>query len=297
MLRSTTAFATLLAASSALAQQPPGTPQPGAPQRPAQTTDINGTNQNQARDRNAPAQTNPPGNIVSPTAQNAPPRNDVPDRNPQGQNAQGNRNQARRGGAGQSMDARFDSHVADCLILGNQEEIALLKFGMERTKNDKIRELAKNMIKDHEEAITKLREHGSRQNANVELTAAEAPQTDGGRTREALKVADDEAGSAQAGQNNMPARMHRMARIAHEKSLILNREELGKYKDDEFDQAFLGQQLGAHIGMLAKLKAAQEETSSELSELTLKAQETTKKHKDHLEKMMNEISQKDRGDK
>jgi predicted outer membrane protein len=257
MLRTAPALAILLAAASVSAQQAQTNPNPLNAQRP-----------------NA----NPGAAQADPNKPATAPRNDVPDR--------ANR-QVRRGNRAQSGD-RFDSHVADCLILGNQEEVALLKFGMERTKNEKVKELAQSMIKDHEKAISELREFGSPQHANDELTAYKGEGRDVA-TREARKVPADAADDTE-GQGGLLARMHRMAKRAHEQCLVLSRENLTKYEGHEFDQAFLGQQLGAHIGMLAKLKAAQEETSGELSQWTGKAQETTKKHKDHLETLMNDLA-------
>jgi len=280
MLRYTPAFAALLTAASVSAQTA-GSPQPGSPQRPGQTTQVQGADQNQTRDRDGARREAPQGTTTRALPPSAAPA--------QGQ--AGRQQEGRRGRAGQSVDERFDMHVADCLILGNQEEIALLKFGAERTKSDRIKEAAEMMVKDHEKAISELREFASPQHANDNLTAYQGGTNDGAATREARKVpAEGDDAQATGGRNTLMSKMHQMAKRGHEQCLILNREELTKYEGDEFDQAFLGQQLGAHIGMLAKLKAAQEETSPELSKWTVKAQETTKKHKDHLEKLMNESS-------
>jgi len=217
--------------------------------------------------------------------QNAP-RNDVPAQDARGRQVQGERH-------AQAGD-RFDSHVADCLILGNQEEIALLKFGMERTKTKDIKDLAQSMIKDHEAAISKLRQFASPENANSELTADQTNGRNKVATREARKVP---AADGSPMHGDVLAKLHQLDRRAHEECLILNREELTKYEGHHFDEAFLGQQLGAHIGMLAKLKAAQEETSGELSALIGKAQETTKNHKQHLEKLMNDLSKEEHAKK
>lgn len=274
MLRFTPALAVLLAAASASAQQA-SRPQAGAPQNPAQPTQIQ--NPNNAQRPNA----NPGAAQADPNQSVTPPKNEVPDR--------ANRQPARRGNRQAQSGDRFDSHVADCLILSNQEEIALLKFGIERTKNNKVKELAQSMIQDHEKALGELREFASPQHANEELTAFKEGDREVA-TREARKVPADAADDAAGGQNSLMAKLHRMTKRAHEQCLVLSREELTKYQGHEFDQAFLGQQLGMHTGMLAKLKAAQEETSGELSQWTGKAQETTKKHKDHLEKLMNDLA-------
>ncbi|HVJ84992.1 MAG TPA: DUF4142 domain-containing protein [Caulifigura sp.] len=278
MLRfaSAPALATLLAAASVSAQQA-ASPQLGAPARPAPTSPAADQNRNAQRPNAVPgaAQSDPSQSVT-------PPRNDVPDQNTRSRQA------GQRGNRQAQAGDRFESHVADCLIMGNQEEIALLKFGMERTKSKEIKDLAQSMIKDHEKAVSELRGFGSKEHANSELTADQSTNKSVA-TREARKLPADESGSQVQGAGLM-ARLHDMARRSHEICLTLNREELAKYEGHEFDQAFLGQQLGAHIGMLAKLKAAQEETSGELSQWTAKAQDTTKKHKDHLEKLMNDLA-------
>jgi hypothetical protein len=75
----------------------------------------------------------------------------------------------------------------------------------------------------------------------------------------------------------------------------LNKEELGKYKGSEFDQAFVGSQLGAHIGMLAHLKALEGESSAELNAVVTKMESTTKEHKLHLEKLMSHLQKEAHG--
>jgi predicted outer membrane protein len=282
MLRFTPALAVLLVAASVSAQQA-GAPQPGSPQRPAQTTGSQGADANQTQNRNNAQRPNAnQGAQADPNQSVTPPRNDVPDRS--------NRQPVRPGNRQAQSGDSFDSHVADCLILSNQEEIALLKFGTERTKSDKVKELAQSMIKDHEKAISELRQFASPQHANESLTGFKEGDREVATTREARKVPADVADNSGGGENSFATKMHRMIKRAHEQCLVLNREELTKYEGHEFDQAFLGAQLGAHIGMLAHLKAAQEETSAELSQWTGKAQETTKKHKDHLEKLMNDLA-------
>ena len=284
MLRFAPTLATLLAAASVSAQQA-ASPQPSA--RPAQTTQSPAADQN----RNAQRPNAVPGAAQSdPNQSVTPPRNDVPEQNARSRQA------GQRGNRQAQAGDRFEAHVADCLILGNQEEIALLKFGMERTKNKEIKELAQSMIKDHEKAVSELRGFGSKEHANSELTADQSANKSVA-TREARKVPADESGSQARAGGGLMVRLHDMARRSHEHCLTLNREELSKYEGHEFDQAFLGQQLGAHIGMLAKLKAAQEETSGELSQWTAKAQDTTKKHKDHLEKLMNDLAKEAHGKK
>jgi predicted outer membrane protein len=285
MLRYSTALAALLATASAFAQQSSGSPPAGTTSRPGQSTTANGANQNPSRDEagnpaTRPGQPAPSGNAV--------PQNEVPGQQPGQAN---NRQRGQRNRQGQTGGNRLESHVADCLILGNQEEIALLKFGMERTKSDNVKELAQKMMKDHEKAISELKEFASPQHANQELSASDGSDRSVA-SREARKVPAEDGQGQAGGQGNMLEKLHRMARKAHEECLAMSKDDLSKYEGHEFDQAFLGQQIGLHTNMLAKLKAAQSETSGELSEWTEKAQKTTKEHKDHVEKLMNSLSEK-----
>lgn len=185
-----------------------------------------------------------------------------------------------------SVSSNIDSNLADCLILSNQEEIAILRFGMQRTQNDKIKSLAQAMIGDHEKGIEKLRKFASRTQSDLVDSGAGDRR---GTTREALKVPGNESGSADAKEEKMNRLAHKMA----QECLSLTKEELSQYKGIEFDQAFVGQQCGAHLGMLAKLAAIQSEASQEFVPVAAELRETTKMHKDHLKKLMDSIKDKD----
>jgi hypothetical protein len=55
-----------------------------------------------------------------------------------------------------SAATSLEGHLADCLILKNEEEIAILQFAQDRIQNDELKQAARKMIDDHQQAISKL---------------------------------------------------------------------------------------------------------------------------------------------
>jgi predicted outer membrane protein len=238
------------------------------------------------------------------------------------QQAQPGQQQRQAGFRGADSAASLDSHIADCLILANQHEISLLKFGIEKSQNTKVKEFAEGAIKDHEKMVQNLRKFASPNHANVQLQAAAGQEARPlATTREALKVpaspgetkpADaaerkatppesvrianaERAGTTVAENSNLTDRLFAIHQRATQECLALTRKELGELKGEKFDQAFLGQQMGMHMGMLAQLKAIQGEVSDELQQVAQNAEKTATQHKDHAEKLMEEVKG-DRGD-
>lgn len=233
------------------------------------------------------------------------------------QQAQPGQQQRQAGFRGAESANALDPHVADCLILANQHEIALLKWGIEKSDNDKIKSFAESAIKDHEKMVQNLQKFASPSHANVQLQASSGAS--GGRqlatTREARRVGTDnpaQPGAAPAQNKTTPPESVRIANAeragttvaeggsvtdrlfaihqrAAEECLALTKKELGEYKGEKFDQAFLGQQVGMHMGMLAQLKAIEGEVSGDLQQLAQNAQKTATEHKEHAQKLMEDV--------
>lgn len=195
---------------------------------------------------------------------------------------------------GQAVSQQMlDSHVANCLVLANQEEIALCRFALQHADSDKTKEAAQSMIDDHEKFVAKLRKFASK-DQSFELRAGKSSK-DGvkqvGGTDEDRKQnpATTAAGTTRMG-HGLHDRMFAMAHQAHEECLRLTQECLGQYEGKEFDQAFLGQQVGMHIGMMAKLKAAEGNVSPEFQQVIKEGQKTAKGHKEHAEELMKKLA-------
>ncbi len=55
-----------------------------------------------------------------------------------------------------TQGAGLNQAIAGCLLLDNQEEIALAQFAESRAQNEKVKEFAKTMIEQHQQAVAKL---------------------------------------------------------------------------------------------------------------------------------------------
>jgi predicted outer membrane protein len=212
----------------------------------------------------------------------------------------------------------LDSHVADCLILHSQEEIALLKFARDKTDNKDVQQFADMAIKDHEKGINDLQKFAGRQAADLQVTGENRAETTTRTTRETLKPATTDAAGqparpvqppraqnvpaqngaaiaaapaadADANMGSMSDRMFQIEHQAVQNCLSMTKEELAKQKGDHFDKAFLGQQIGMHIGMLAHLKALKGNVSGELQQVVDANWKAASQHKDKAEKLMDQI--------
>lgn len=67
-------------------------------------------------------------------------------------------NNARTMGASAQGGSPTDQAIAGMLLLGNQEEIAMAQFAEGRAQNDSVKEFARMMIKDHQQAVQKIQQ-------------------------------------------------------------------------------------------------------------------------------------------
>lgn len=76
------------------------------------------------------------------------------------------RQQARQQRAGQQragqQGAGLDEHIAACLLLANQEEVALAKFAKEKCESEECKEFAQKLIDDHQQALAKIEQAAPR---------------------------------------------------------------------------------------------------------------------------------------
>ena len=71
--------------------------------------------------------------------------------------------------------------------------------------------------------------------------------------------------------------------------LSLTQKELGQHQGAEFDKAFVGQQLGAHLGMLAQLRGSKSFASPELQKVIAEGEKMTTMHMAEAKKIMGQI--------
>lgn len=233
-----------------------------------------------------------------------------------------------RGRAATGDSESLENIVASCLILGNQEEIALLQLGAERAKHEDVKQLAKQMIEDHQKFVQKLERFSTYQADDLVVTTEEG----GARTagfRGVDEQADDRAAQPgesargdrdaqerrearqerqerrEARQDGAPRRnldgrvaardesltrqLIKLEKEASQECLRMTKEALKEHEGAAFDKAFVSQQIGAHIAMLSKLKAAENAVSGELRQVISDGQETTKAHKQKLTQLKDKL--------
>lgn len=186
---------------------------------------------------------------------------------------------------------QIEQHAAACLLIGNQEEIALSQFGEERAKSDKVKEFAREMTKEHTKFLTKLRKFTPQQ-ASFELSVKADPPV-GDKPLEKKMKESLKAAPAQARAANSESVMDQLLTLkrdqAHE-CLTLTKECLEEHKGHDFDKAFMGAQVSAHISMLAQLRAMKGKTVGEFADLVKEGEQATQEHLEAAQKVMGELS-------
>jgi predicted outer membrane protein len=190
--------------------------------------------------------------------------------------------------AGQSVD--LNQAIAGCLLLGNQEEIALAEFAQSRAQNPRVKEFAQMMIQNHEQAVAKL----TRVVPELAREAASLREGQGdqsSRQNETLPGTSSPASIGQAGAAAAGNQVFALQKRVTQECLQLTQQELGQKQGADFDKCYMASQVGAHIGMLAKLRGSQQFASGELKQVIQEAEQTVQKHLDHAKQIAKEVEQ------
>jgi predicted outer membrane protein len=188
------------------------------------------------------------------------------------------------GQAGQAID--LNKAIAGCLLLGNQEEIALAEFAQSRAQNPRVKEFAQMMIQDHEQAVAKL----TRVAPELAQQAASLREGRPGQNGATPGVTSP----ASIGQTNASGagnQVFELQKRITKECLQLTQQELGQKQGAEFDKCYMVSQVGAHIGMLAKLRGSQQFASGELKQVIQEAEQTVQKHLEHAKMIAKEVEQ------
>lgn len=178
----------------------------------------------------------------------------------------------------------LDAPIAACLILGNQEEVTLAKFAQQRAQNEQVKRFAQKMAQDHQQATSQLEKFSpqgvaltlngdDRSGINQPRTAVNQP----GRTNSASSTGD------------MKQEMFEMQKAIAQECLNLTQRELSEKEGAKFDQCFMAQQIGAHIGMLAKLTGSEPFASAELQQVVEQQRQTTEQHLQMAKQIMQQL--------
>jgi len=182
-------------------------------------------------------------------------------------------------------------HIAVCLVLGNQEEVALGQFAQDRAQNEQVKQFAQMMAEEHEQANAKIKQAVPEiANMDLKLTATEgrpgsaSGQSPSGNQRQSA------SGSQTGGQDQQ---MVQFAKEVKQECLNLTQAMLGEKQGAEFDKAYIGQQLVAHTGMLATLKASQKHASGQLQPILQEGTQMTEHHIAQAKQIMEQLGSAD----
>jgi predicted outer membrane protein len=210
-----------------------------------------------------------------------------------------------------SQSGALEQHIATCLALGNEEEVAMAQFAQQRATNPEVKQFAQEMIRQHQQAIQQMQQAMPQlASMNLKLTSSASGQNGaassrgetasaGNATAEAdrstatgetasstTSAAGNQRGAAGGGQHQMVE----FARTAKQNCLRLSEQSLGKKQGAEFDKAYIGQQIVAHTTMLAELQAAQQFASgSQLQPLIQQGTQMTEQHLAHAQSIMQQL--------
>lgn len=210
--------------------------------------------------------------------------------------AQGSQRQAEAGRGGVN-----DRQIASLLIIDNAGEVALNQFAQQRTQNDRVRQFAEMMVRDHAQFIEQLQEitlggqQGQRQSAtgaNQASGAAQAAGTSQAASQAVRAAAGPQAADSDAAQSPVTGQYRGLMAIhadAGRRKVQLSQEMLSKHQGAEFDMAFMGEQLVLHNHMLAMLQAVQQHASPQLQQLVNQSIQTTEQHLNHARQIVEQL--------
>ena len=222
--------------------------------------------------------------------------------------------------AGQDQTAAnpSDMQIAAWLLVGNHEEVALAKLAQQHAHSQKVKDIAREMDEQHMQFIGQLHRFtgaraetiGAQQNAGQQFGSQQA-----GAQQPAVQQPGAEqpgarqsvAGQAVAGQPanqtltssitnnpnatgmgqglNFVAVIQQMGQQC-EQSLA---REMSEYQGAEFDKAYAGQQIGAHLAMLTKLRVLRQHASPQLQQVLAQGEKTTQHHLDQFKQLMKSL--------
>jgi predicted outer membrane protein len=213
----------------------------------------------------------------------------------------------------------LDHYITDCLINGNQAEIALARIAQQRATDPQVKQFAEKMIHEHSMFMNKLRgENGNAANGAAdqsrqiqpvanEQPAAQQPnnaQPNNRQVNGAESTARTAAGEegvtvrtpgaqVTVGQGNANDNNHRGAarqfleveKEVHQQCLQSKTRELSQKEGAQFDRCYMNSQVAAHMGMADHLIVFSRYASPALQAELNEGLQTTQQHLAHAKQI------------
>jgi len=203
-----------------------------------------------------------------------------------------------------------DHFLATCVAIANQEEVAISRWAEKKLSDKDAQEFAQMLIDDHTAFLKKLQQFAPEATQEGFLRQSSGGERAEGRRTEprtaAQRTNEDNlakpAGTVQRTaakpnlneQGNPPIDLMQLHREMAEQCLADTEEKLGEKSGKEFDECFIGMQIGMHNAMKAKLEVMQRHASGELKNILAQGLKTTTTHLDRAEKLKDQLSDSDK---
>jgi len=185
----------------------------------------------------------------------------------------------------------LDSHLAQCLTMDNQHEIAIAEIAKQRSKDNEVKQFADKLIQDHTQFLQQLARFAGNQPGMAGGQPGEArPYERVGQPGQPAAGQPGQSGGAmaqaQGGQPNFLALKQQIG----QKALELTKKELEKKEGVQFDQCFVGEQIGSHIWALAALEVFKDQqVSPDFRSVIEKGIQATQEHLDQAKKLADNL--------
>jgi len=193
------------------------------------------------------------------------------------------------------QEANSDAILITCLLVDNENEIALSRIALQRAQNPEIKQFAQKMIDDHGGIVQKLQKVAGGV-ARVGSAGAESvrdPATGAAREPKGEHPAGDRdaqpkdaSGIRAAGASFDHERLTRdLGRKCLESATALLTEKQGA----DFDRCYMGMQLGAHIKAVDTIEVFRNYASPGLRPTLDEGLQTVQMHLEHVKSLVKQI--------
>jgi predicted outer membrane protein len=183
----------------------------------------------------------------------------------------------------------IDGQLAACLVLGNEAEVALSRFADKRASSEQVKKFAQQMIEAHTKAAQQLRQFAP-QDVSLQLSSSSSdPAARSGQARNETSATAPGSAAGGAPEANIGRKMLTIEREAKQECLELAQKELGEKRGSEFDQCFVGQQIGGHLQMIAALTVFERHVSPDLQRVISEQKKTAEQHLEHAKQIARDL--------
>jgi predicted outer membrane protein len=215
-------------------------------------------------------------------------------------------NQAGANGAAENHDA----FLADWLIIDNNMEIEMANLAVQKASSDEVKQFAQKMIADHQKLNEQLMRFAGDQAPRDESAQRANPAANGKTPQQAQNNPATRAGQAEPqrrtaakvtaqgeipGQNTAHARSHAgmlgLKQEIADQCLASAHRELDSKSGKEFDECYIGMQIGAHMYVVDAMTVFQRHASPELKQAIAAGEQTAQGHLQMAKNIMKQESQ------